>query len=243
MQLATTQHEENTVERRSSYRHQVCVPCTVRADDGIELACNTENIGIGGALLRADNAREVGVKLGLDIHFPWARTVTAAATVHRIIEELAGGARLAIRFDHPVHDSRLSLKQAIELKWTSHDSAVGASSLIMVDDPTTRVELCAAISELGVRPLIADMPDQALWHLTGEGNGITSVIVDAAMFGERTLEWCTFLREVYPHVRRVMVRKQVSRWRMAQLLSSGALDGLIDVPWERSCLEDLVQTH
>ena len=194
MQVVTTRHEERAMERRSSYRHEVSVPCTVRDEDGNALACDTENIGIGGALLLAGDARDVGTSLGLDIHFPWANTVTTAATIRRSVDRLPGQAKLAIRFDHTVHGSRLQLKHAIELKWTSHEVAVKASALIMVDDEAIREQMSDAVAALKVRPLTADMPDAALWHLTGEGNAITSVIVDEELFGDQTLRWFSFLR-------------------------------------------------
>jgi DNA-binding NtrC family response regulator len=169
--------------------------------------------------------------------------VTTAATIRRSVDRLPGQAKLAIRFDHTVHGSRLQLKHAIELKWTSHEVAVKASALIMVDDEAIREQMSDAVAALKVRPLTADMPDAALWHLTGEGNAITSVIVDEELFGDQTLRWFSFLRAVYPHVRRIILSRGMSRWRLAQLLSSRAVDGLLEVPWNARGLEELVRSH
>jgi len=35
----------------------------------------------------------------------------------------------------------------------------------------------------------------------------------------------------------------MSRWRLAQLLSSRAVDGLLEVPWNARGLEELVRSH
>lgn len=227
-------------ERRACLRHHVCVPCTVlesRTNIGIFWS---HDLGVGGAMMTGGDIFEPGRRLNLILHFPWTHSVSVAATVVGRDPEAAPSPGLALRFDHDVFGSRLSLERVLQLREVPRDDEVPLQALIMTMDRDLRVELERDVLSVDARPVLARRPLDAIWRLTSSAMLVRSAFVDSRLLGSRTLEWFAFLGQAFPHITRVLVQGIPLQRHPSSLLVNGAIDAFLTVPWSRAYLSDII---
>lgn len=190
-----------------------------------------QNLSAGGALLVGGSAIAAGAEVRLVVRILGRCVIEVGATVLRQMVAGDGLVNLAVMFRH----GDAHLEEKVRTAVTGAFRREGDSSVLIIHRSTAAlVSLADAVLESGRQALLAFTALEAMRWLCNQQVAVAAVVMDARFDVDGGRTFLRFLREEFPHIRRLVVHDATGAGEVQRHLDSRDAEGALMAPWTSS---------
>lgn len=228
----------DVLERRQCYRAPLSASARVRSP-ARRAACvrRVDDLSLGGAHLVGRAPAAVGETVTIAIQIDGRHRIAPHGRIARVT---GGGSGFAIEFtvispraEELIHGC---LVRALE--------ADGVPAVLLIEpERGARRDLARVLAQVGYRVIAVATPVEAIDQLTAHARRICAALVSQRLTQTTGVEFVGFLKDAFPHIRRVMTAGAGSAPQPAGPRAPGLVHGAVTAPWLREEVSRAIGTR
>jgi CheY-like chemotaxis protein len=200
------------------------------------------NLSAGGADMLGDNNLAIGQVVQILLRVGKQFSQSIAAEVVRRKQLPSGEQSFAVAFGNLAPDIEDSLQNLAVFALESGVAKKRASVLVLDSPPSVLSALESDVGSLGHELMAVATPLDAISLLSGDTHRIVAVVVGCDLDGADSLGFLNFLKDGYPHIRRVVALPGGSQpTQLERAIASGAVEAVLVEPWDSDLLSKVLR--
>ena len=200
------------------------------------------NLSAGGADMLGDNNLAIGqvVQILLRVGKQFSQSIEAEVVRRKQLP--SGEQSFAVAFGNLAPDVEDSLQNLAVFALERGVAKKQASVLVLDSAPSVLSALENDVRSLGHELMAVATPLDAISLLSGDTHRIVVVVVGCDLDGADSLGFLNFLKDGYPHIRRVVALPGGSKpTQLERAIASGAVEAVLVEPWDSDSLSKVLR--
>ena len=199
------------------------------------------NLSAGGADMLGDNKLAIGQVVQILLRVGKQFSQSLEAEVVRRKQLPSGEQSFAVAFRNLTPDIGDSLQNLAVLAFESGMAKKEATVLVL--NPPSRVLLALQndVRSLGHELVAVATPPDAISLLSGDTHRIVAVVVGGDLGRADSLGFLNFLKDSYPHIRRIALPGDSQPTQLERAIASGAVEAVLVEPWDSVSLSEVLR--